>query len=346
MLEAFGIDAAAEAVYFAILEQPDSGVAGLAGQLGWREDLIRAALDELARLTLLRPSWENPDVLRAVSPDIALEGLVARQEADLVHQQNEIATSRAALAMLLAEYANHRPEGLSDASEQLTGIDTIRDRLTYLARNTCHEWLSLMPGGTQSIPGLEASTALDEQMLDRGVDVRAVYLDSVCNDPSTFSYARSLIDLGGQVRTVPALPIRMIIIDREQALVPTDPMDSAAGAVLIHGAGTLAALLAFFEQIWGSARHLGTPVRRDDHGLTDQERELLRFLYQGHTDEVVARKLGLSTRTARRVTADLMTRLGARSRFQAGARAAELGWLRYDPRRREQTRPTAPMRPR
>lgn len=332
MLQAFGIDSAAEAVYLAILELPDSGVAELAGQLGWNETRVRAAMDELARLSLLRPAWEDPRLLRAVSPDIAFEKLLARQEADLVTHQNEIAASRAALAVLVTEYANRRPEALGDDSERLSGIDAVRDRLIQLTRGTEFELLSLMPGGAQSLAGLQASGPLDEQLLDRGVDVRTVYLDSVSNDPPTMSYARWLVTRGGQVRTVPALPVRMIVIDREQALVPTDPADSSAGAVLIRSAGTVAALLALFERIWEAARPLGTPAERDDQGLTDQEHELLRFLRQGHTDQAVAHKLGVSVRTARRLTAGLMTRLGARSRFQAGARAAELGWLRNRPR--------------
>jgi DNA-binding NarL/FixJ family response regulator len=91
-------------------------------------------------------------------------------------------------------------------------------------------------------------------------------------------------------------------------------------------------LLALFERIWEAARPLGTPAKRDDLGLTDQERELVRFLRQGHTNQAVAHELGISTRTARRLTAGLMIRLSARGRFQAGARAAELDWLRYGPR--------------
>jgi len=43
---------------------------------------------------------------------------------------------------------------------------------------------------------------------------------------------------------------------------------------------------------------------------------------------VIARKLGVSVRTSRRITAELTQRLGARSRFQAGARAVERGWIK------------------
>ena len=41
----------------------------------------------------------------------------------------------------------------------------------------------------------------------------------------------------------------------------------------------------------------------------------------------MAKRLGVSTRTARRIASTLMEHLGARSRFQAGALAERLGLL-------------------
>jgi DNA-binding NarL/FixJ family response regulator len=55
--------------------------------------------------------------------------------------------------------------------------------------------------------------------------------------------------------------------------------------------------------------------------------ELITFLAQGLTDEAIGKRLGISSRTVRRRVAEITALLGARSRFQAGARAAEAGWL-------------------
>ncbi|MFF7912187.1 hypothetical protein [Streptomyces sp. NPDC007914] len=41
----------------------------------------------------------------------------------------------------------------------------------------------------------------------------------------------------------------------------------------------------------------------------------------------MAKRLGVSPRTARRIAADLMERLEARSRFEAGVHAVQDGWL-------------------
>ena len=61
-------------------------------------------------------------------------------------------------------------------------------------------------------------------------------------------------------------------------------------------------------------------------GQPSTERDVLRLLAQGHTDEAVAARLGLSVRTVRRVVKDMLDRTGARSRFELGVRASAQGW--------------------
>ncbi|WP_185832100.1 hypothetical protein [Streptomyces sp. WAC 04229] len=51
------------------------------------------------------------------------------------------------------------------------------------------------------------------------------------------------------------------------------------------------------------------------------------MLSQGLTDETVAKHFSVSARTARLIAAELMDKPGARSRFQAGARAVAKGSL-------------------
>ncbi|MFB9676257.1 LuxR C-terminal-related transcriptional regulator [Streptosporangium vulgare] len=322
-----GIGSAEETVYRTILENPSYGVTELSLELGWPVHRIRATLDELAKLSLLRPSWEEPDVLRLVRPEVGLAALLAREEAALLAKQQEIERSRTAVAQMIAAYGDHNPARPGDGSESLVGIDTIRNRIEELVSECRQELLGFEPKSAQTAENLAASRPLDESLLDRGVAIRIVYPDSVRNDQATTGYATWLTGNGGQVRTTPGLPLRMLIFDRRAALLPTDPADSSVGAVLLHGAGVVAALIALFEQTWGAASPLGEERRRDEKGLSGQEREVLRLLSTGLTDEAVARRLDVSVRTLRRVTAELMERLDARSRFQAGYLAAARGWL-------------------
>jgi DNA-binding NarL/FixJ family response regulator len=61
--------------------------------------------------------------------------------------------------------------------------------------------------------------------------------------------------------------------------------------------------------------------------LGSVQRELLRLLAGGLTDEAAAWRLGISLRTTGRHMAALMSTLGAASRFQAGVQATRNGWL-------------------
>ncbi|MGH4002765.1 MAG: response regulator transcription factor, partial [Pseudonocardiaceae bacterium] len=61
--------------------------------------------------------------------------------------------------------------------------------------------------------------------------------------------------------------------------------------------------------------------------LDQRERSLLRMFSQGLKDDAIARALGISSRTLRRLMTEVMRKLGATSRFQAGARAMAHGWL-------------------
>ncbi len=331
MLGTLGLDAASEAVYRSMLAHPQDGVAELVHRLELPESAVRQALDTLSELSLLRPSHDRQGELRAVSPDVGMELLMARQQADLAAQQLRIEASRAAAAQLIAEYADLRPASTHPGVEHLVGLDQIRDRLAGIGRNIRDETMTFAPGGGHTPEDIAAARPLDQDLLDRGIRMRTVYLDSVRNSPATVEYVNWLAEQGGQVRTVPALPTRMIITDRSTAVIPVSSDDAAAGAVVLTGAGTLTALCALFESVWAGAQPLGEAAGRDAHGLRGQEATAIKLLAEGLTDEAIAKRLGVSHRTARRLATDLMERLGARSRFEAGVRAVQQGWLPHRP---------------
>ncbi|MCG5214059.1 helix-turn-helix domain-containing protein [Streptosporangium sp. KLBMP 9127] len=69
------------------------------------------------------------------------------------------------------------------------------------------------------------------------------------------------------------------------------------------------------------------PHSADGVTLTEQQQAVLRLLATGAKDSAIARSLGVSIRTVTRTVGELTRILGATSRFQAGVRAARLGWL-------------------
>jgi DNA-binding CsgD family transcriptional regulator len=325
MLESLGLSRAAEAVYQLILKKPDWGISEIVVHLGWPAEEVQGALDVLADLHLVRPGAAHSGGLYPVSPDVGLASLLARSEAELDRQQQQIDMTRAAVAALTAEYGH--PSDSPEVIERLEGVDQVRGRLSDLAESARIECLSFLPGGARQPDAREAGAPLNELMLANGVSVRDIYQDSFRNDPATLRHVQWLISVGVQARTVPTLPMLMVVFDRERALVPLDPEDGRHGALELRSRGAVAMMCALFEQVWSVAVPWGEQLPRNEQGLDPQECELLRLLANGCTDEVASRKLGLSLRTVRRMVADLMTRLSARSRFEAGMRAAQVGWI-------------------
>ncbi|MGD3112022.1 LuxR C-terminal-related transcriptional regulator [Streptomyces sp. YGL11-2] len=325
VLALLGLDACTEEVYRSMLSHPGEGVSGLALLLRREEQEIRAALDRLHELSLVRPS--RSEGLYAVSPELGMEALLARQQAELAAQQQRVEASRAAAAQLIARFSEVRKESGRPDVEHLMGVERIREKLAILTRRVQREVMTFAPGGAHSPESLEAAKRLDVQLLGRGVGMRTVYLESVRNSPYTEEYARWFTGRGGEVRTVASLPVRMILVDRETAVIPVRADNAREAAVVLTGQGTLTALCALFDGVWESAAGLGEERRNDESGLNAQEREVLKLLYRGLTDDTVAKRLGVSSRTARRIANDMMERLGARSRFQAGSLAVQKGWL-------------------
>lgn len=328
LLEFLGLSHLAEVVYIAMLEHPSHGVAELVEQVDLLEREVRAGLDELADLMLLRPSREIPGAFRVVTPQVGLEALLRRQEEDLARRTHRLAASRSAASQVIAQYETLTPETQHDTIERLVGLDAIQGKLELLASQVREECLSVMPGGAQSQASLDASRPLDADAVRRGVELMTLYQDSVRNDPATLSYAQWLTDLGGQVRTAPQLPPRMLIFDRTVALVPIDPTNTRLGALCTREPGMVTSLVTIYGQAWNMAVPFGAERHRDQAtGLSAVERELLLLLSNGLTDETAAKRLGVSLRTVRRQMAALMERLGATSRFEAGLKAAQRGWL-------------------
>ncbi|WP_312038377.1 helix-turn-helix transcriptional regulator [Streptomyces galbus] len=327
MLSTLGVDTTSEAVYRAMLDRPGWGVPEISVHLGLPEAEIHAGLDRLSELRLLRPKFSDPSILRPVSLDVGVQILLARREEEVRRAQEEFAAGRAAVLQILETQA--RADGGGYAYEELPSIERIQDRLERLTHSCTERLLSFHPGGAQPLAQLEASKPLDAALLGRGVEMRTLYQDSVRNDQDTLRYAQWLTDSGGQVRTTAVLPIRMVLFDRTAALLPVDPDNTAAGAVQVSGPCVITALTALHETVWERAASFGTAAdrERDGEGLTGQERQMLKLLSRGMTDEAAAKQLGIGVRTARRMMSSLMQRLEARSRFEAGVLAERHGWL-------------------
>jgi DNA-binding CsgD family transcriptional regulator len=327
-LSALGLGADAESVYRIMIFAPRAGVPELCERLGWSSCRVREALDVLAQLSLVRDSWENPEELMLVRPEIGLRSLLQLKEAEYLEQQKMISLARHEISRIVAEHEHVSSRQGVGNFDYIEGIDSIRMRIEQLARDCTESVWVFSSGGRQSADNLAASRPLDLDVLERGVELRDVYLDSVKNHTPTVEHISILVEAGAQARTAPVLPLRMLIYDGVTAVVPIDPEVSGRGAVVVQGTSMVVALQALFELVWRDAKPFGKEERREpSEQLTSREQAILRLLAEGRTDSAIARELALSVRTARRDISAMMQRLGVNSRFQAGLRVAELGWL-------------------
>lgn len=324
MLQSLGLDEIAQSVYRFVLERQGCSVADVASGLDISEGDANTRVDQLSELRLLRRLAGS---LLPGSPSVALQSLLQRQQADLFRRQQELAETRAAANRLIAEYEEVCGVGLRNEWERLDGITAVEARTEALARQARTECLSMVPAGAQSAGSLTARRSLDQELLKSDVAISTIFQDCVYNDRVSIRYAEWLARAGGQVATVPTLPMWMVVFDRNTALLPVEPDLGCCSAFQVTGTGIVAALTALFENTWAAATPLGTTRRTLDDQPSNVERELLRLLGQGLTDEAVCKKLGIGLRTVRRMVADLMTKLDARSRFEAGANAVHRGWL-------------------
>lgn len=212
-------------------------------------------------------------------------------------------------------------------AERLEGVDAVRERLAELAAGCRESVWSFQPDGAQTRDRLTASRPLNEAALARGVQMRSVFLDSLRNDEPTREHVAWLTAHGAEVRTVAELPTRMLLFDHEVAVLPLAPQDTSTGAMIVTSHSLVATLEALFLATWNQATAFqrGRPHR--EALLNAQELAALRLWAEGQSDQTVARRLGVSLRTVRRISATVYDALGVTSRFQAGTRAAELGLL-------------------
>lgn len=165
---------------------------------------------------------------------------------------------------------------------------------------------------------------IDLDNLRRGVRYRVLLPDHARTAPGIAARLGALVLAGADIRTMPKVPLDALVVDRALTVLPAD---RHAGVAAFELASVVTTTVELFEHVWRAAVPFTAPTASSGTEVTERERELLTLLFAGCTDEAAAARLNISVRTVRRTVSQLMDRLGARSRFQAGAKAADRGWL-------------------
>ncbi|MFT2015967.1 hypothetical protein ACMA1D_09010 [Streptomyces sp. 796.1] len=160
----------------------------------------------------------------------------------------------------------------------------------------------------------------------RGVDVRLLAWVGLLEN-------RSFVDRLDKY--APRVDVRLVreplqetvLADGTLSVAWSRPGPSSRETVVVRAPAVLRNLRTLFQVSWKSSPTLADHRRLSDHMRGAVARRILLALSSGRTDEVAARDLSMSVRTYRRYVAEITRELGANSRFQAGARAVELGLL-------------------
>jgi len=323
-MEPLGLSPTEEAVYRALLGEPDSSARQIVDRTGLPAPRVRDDLSRLVALRLAQRSASRPVRFRPAQPDIAITALLNERQAELDR-------ARLAVPELLAEYhaATTAPPPRT-LLEVLTGPRVGYRRFLELLAATSEELLTFDRARDGRVAGAVEVEA-EAPMLGRGVACRAVYEPAALEIPGRLPHLRRLTELGEQARVAPRLPLQMLICDRKRALLPLT--GAAAGGtesvVLVGPSALLDGLIEIFETYWQRSTPLWPAGRREagGTGLSEEEYEVLQLLAAGLKDEAIARQLGVSMRTARRRISSLITKLGVGTRFQAGIEAARHGLL-------------------
>jgi DNA-binding CsgD family transcriptional regulator len=159
------------------------------------------------------------------------------------------------------------------------------------------------------------------ELLRDGLRYRVLY-DRRALDLPGRPYGMVLDVSDGRRARIGDTPAKLVLTDEPAALMLLHAHPPAA--LVVRHPALLAALSALFELAWARAVPISV---RPGTGIADAHRALLPLLVAGLTDQEIAAKLGWSHRTVRRWIRDLMSRLGAETRFQAGYEAVRRGWL-------------------
>ncbi len=309
----------AQAVYEVLVDGTSMSVADVRTALEMSTQLVRRALSTLVAQGLVT---KIDDKFAVTAPDVALSVLLLKTEAELEQ-------ARLHAAQLAERYRMASGSRLpTELVEVVHGSHEITRRAEQIMRTARHEVCFI-----DKPPYAKLATVLspvEAELLAKGVRVRGLYDRDALELHDLLADLEAGIALGEQARVLAEAPTKMIMVDDRLAIIPLRSAPLAIeSAVIVHPSALLQALGALFHALWHSALPLALPDRtviRED-GLSEEDSRLLALLTTGIPDRSIAKQLGLSYRTFQRRLHELMARLGAHTRFQAGLQAAARGWV-------------------
>jgi hypothetical protein len=318
-LAPWGIDDRSDLLYRAILRHPQRTADQLGRIIGWTPSEVNELAKPLLRARLVRLTESG--VYTAPPPSAAIENLVVTEQARLAQRQLRIQDARAAAANFTAEHLSGQAERRTPAPLAVVTGAEIPGAIEDLARTTRGDVCSLVR--RSRITTHPYLTQVGRYLLHGGRSMRTVYPIGLVADADQLAAVQLWLSQGEQARVAPDVPTRMIVFGSTAAVIDLTFDQESETDLIVRSPALVAALRELFERVW---THAVAVSRTDLDTANDERKRLIELLSLGQKDEYVARHLDVSLRTVRRRVADMLTELGAATRFQAGMEAVRRGW--------------------
>ncbi|MDN3026483.1 LuxR family transcriptional regulator [Streptomyces sp. S.PB5] len=275
----------------------------------------------LLDLGLLYADPGEPRWLRPIAPAFALHRLLRGVEDRIAAERRREEGLAAMFEPLMDIDSRHSAMAETPVIGVLSGKQRINDAITKALAQATREMLCVQPHSqyVSSQSGTAQAIALDrdQALLDRGGRIRTLYQHTQRHTPLVLARYEQLRG-DAEARTLDEVTDRLILIDRTVAFIPANPDRTLA--LEIRQPAIVGFLATAFDRLW----RLATPMYPEAvqpptlNGITPRQRAIAALLVEGHTDAVIAARLGLNIRTAREHIAKLAATLGSESRAQLG----------------------------
>jgi DNA-binding NarL/FixJ family response regulator len=282
---------------------------------------VQAAVEHLLEYRLLRGATVDGPLV-PVDPEIAAAALVSPMESEIYERRERIARIQSRIDGLRQAYERACPPAHRSASvEHVTGSLEVAGFLK-LAADECTREVMVLRSGRPDAAQLEEFLRVCQSLTQRGIAVRVICEHRSRADFTARMKIKNLMDEGAELRTVSHVPRAAVVFDQSVAVLLASA-DGQTAASRVRSGDVVQFLADMFSHLWDAA----TPVDSFESGYAevadDLKLAIVSLMAKGYTDEVLARKLGMSVRTCRRHIAAMMRDLDAVSRFQAGVVASQ-----------------------
>ncbi|MEV7072004.1 LuxR C-terminal-related transcriptional regulator [Streptomyces sp. NPDC093990] len=280
-----------------------------------------AHLPCLLETGLLRPDARDAGRLEPVPPALALHRMLRATTDRAAHERRREQRLAEAFAPFMRAAGGAAAVAENPAIRVVSGTGPINEAITEAVSGVVHELLCVQPNvhynDSRGAAAQVVAMDRDQALLERGARIRTLYQHTQRHMPLVLARYEQLRG-DAEARSLDEVTDRLIVADRDVAFIPADG-DGTVALEVRHPALVEFLATTFYRLWWQATPMYPQTVHRPSlNGITPRQRAIAGLLVEGHTDAVVADRLGMNIRTVRVHIAKLAATLGSESRAQLG----------------------------